>query len=174
MNLTEILPISEWSRFEGEVFRRYGMNCTVYDITGSSITGRPHWCNKICPRIKANKDSLAAICSPGNQYFMAETKRTGEAVVGECDAGFLKLAVPIMVNRRFFGIAGGCGLMLAGGEVEAYVIHKSLGISEQEILELCRDIGVMSYDESRVMAAYIEKRISDYVGAYAAALETCH
>jgi hypothetical protein len=72
MELTDILTKDEWARFEKELFERFQINCTVYDTSGTGVTGLPNWCNRLCPEIKANKDSLAAICAPGNQHFMAQ------------------------------------------------------------------------------------------------------
>jgi ligand-binding sensor protein len=107
MELTDILTKDEWARFEKELFERFQINCTVYDTSGTGVTGLPNWCNRLCPEIKANKDSLAAICAPGNQHFMAQAKQTRKPVIGECDAGLVKIAVPIFVDDAFLGTAGG-------------------------------------------------------------------
>ena len=167
MELTEILPIAEWSRLEGDLFERFGMSCMVHDIRGASITGKPNWCNKICPKIKSGQESVAAICSPSNQYFMAEARKTGNPVFGECEVGFLKLAVPIIVNGEFLGTAGGCGLLPAGGEIEPFFIMKTLGMSEQEIFDLCSDIRVMLESESHALAAYINQCLHEFKSAAA-------
>jgi len=166
MDLIDILSKEEWIQFETELFERYGINCTVYDASGIGVTGKPNWCNRLCPQIKANKDSLAAICAPGNQNFMARAKLTRKSVVGECDAGMIKIAVPIFVNTTFLGTAGGCGLLPAGGEVETFIIEKSLGLSEEEIVDLCRGIESMTEEQAQEMAAFIEERITHYVNQY--------
>lgn len=160
MELTDILSIEEWQQFETELFDRFHLNCTVYNTSGISITGKPNWCNDICPKIKANKDSLAAICAPGNQYFMARAKETGKTVIDECDAGFVKIAVPIFSENEFLGTAGGCGKLPAGGEVEFFLLQKTTGMSENEIAALCEDVGSMTEQEAQEIAEYIEKRIS--------------
>jgi ligand-binding sensor protein len=120
MELTDIQSKAEWEQFEQDFFDRFQINCTVYDTRGVGVTGKPHWCNRLCPQIKANKDSLAAICAAGNQYFMAQAKITKKAVIGECDAGLIKIAVPIFMGQDFMGTAGGCGLLPEGGAVETF------------------------------------------------------
>lgn len=161
MELTDILPVEEWARFEKELSDRFHLNCTVYKSDGISVTGKQNFCNKLCPEIKANKDALAAICAPGNQNFMAQAKQTGEAVIDECDAGLLKIAVPIFAGGEFLGTAGGCGLLLEDGEVEGFMVEKTTGFSEDEVERLCQDLGSMTEEQAREVAAVIEERISE-------------
>jgi len=120
MELTDILSKEEWAAFEKELYDRFHINCTVYNTSGIGVTGKPNWCNRLCPEIKANKDSLAAICAPGNQNFMAQAQKSRKPVIAECDAGLVKIAVPIFNRDEFMGTAGGCGLLPEGGEVETF------------------------------------------------------
>jgi ligand-binding sensor protein len=167
MELTDVLSKTEWAAFEKELFDRYHINCTVYNASGIGVTGQPNWCNRLCPQIKANKDSLAAICAPGNQNFMAQAKKTRKAVIGECDAGLIKIAVPIFFNNAFLGTAGGCGLLPEGGAVETFIIEKTLGLSKEEIAALCGGIQSMSAEVARDLADFIKDRIDQYMDEYA-------
>ena len=56
MELTDIESKREWARFEKELFDRFHINCTTYNTAGMAITGKPNWCNRLCPKVKANKD----------------------------------------------------------------------------------------------------------------------
>ena len=161
MELTDVISKEEWEAFEKELFDRFHINCAVYNVEGIGVTGKPNWCNKLCPEIKANKDSLAAICAPGNQNFMAQAKQSQKAVIGECDAGLLKIAVPIFKDNEFLGTAGGCGLLPVGGEIETFMIEKTAGLSEDEIAVLSEEMGTMSEETANEMAYYIEKRIDE-------------
>jgi len=163
MELTEILTKEEWAAFEKELFDRFQINCTVYNTDGIGVTGKPNWCNRLCPEIKGNKDSLAAICAPGNQNFMARAEKTRKPVIDECDAGMLKIAVPIFNDDEFLGTAGGCGLIPVGGEVETFLIEKTAGLTEAEIAGLCEGIGTMSEEEAQEMAAYIQEKIEVFM-----------
>jgi ligand-binding sensor protein len=163
MELTDILTKEEWAAFEKELFNRFSINCSVYNNSGIGVTGKPNWCNRLCPEIKANKDSLAAICAPGNQNFMAQARQTEKAVIGECDAGLIKVAVPIFGDGEFLGTAGGCGLLPEGGELETFMVEKTTGLSETEISSLCEGMGSMPQEKAAEMADYIEKRIADFL-----------
>jgi len=166
MQLTHIVPKEKWEQFEKALFDRFHINCTVYDISGQGVTGKPHWCNRLCPEIKGNKNSLAAICAPGNQYFMAQTQKTRQPVIDECDAGLIKIAVPIYVDGAFLGTAGGCGRLPAGGEVQTFLLEKTMGLSETQILKLCEGLETMTLAEAEKMAVYIEKRINQMVNDF--------
>jgi ligand-binding sensor protein len=166
MELTDILSKNDWARFEKELFERFDVNCTVYDTSGTGVTGKPNWCNRLCPEVKANKDSLAAICATGNQHFMAQAKQTRRPVIGECDAGLLKIAVPIIVDDEFMGTAGGCGLLPAGGEVETFLLEKTMGLRKEQINDLCDGLGSMTQEQAEEMAAFIEQRLAQYVADY--------
>ena len=163
MELTDILSQEEWAVFEKELYDRFHINCTVYNTSGIGVTGKPNWCNRLCPEIKANKESLAAICAPGNQNFMAQAKQTRKAVIDECDVGLLKITVPIFSHDKFLGTAGGCGLLPAGGELETFMIEKTTGMSEEEIAGLCEGMGSMTEDQAHEMASYIENRIAEFM-----------
>jgi ligand-binding sensor protein len=163
MELTDILSKEEWADFEKELFDRFHINCTVYATSGIGITGKPNWCNRLCPEIKANPNSLAAICAPGNQNFMAQAKNTKMPVIGECDAGLIKIAVPIFVKQDFLGTAGGCGRLPSDGEVETFMLEKSMGLDESRIAALCEGLGTMTEKQAEEMAAFIETRIGRYV-----------
>ncbi len=163
MTLTDILSKEEWAKFEMELYERWQISATVYDTSGVSVTGKPNWCNSLCPEIKANKDSLAAICAPGNQNFMAQARQTKKPIIGECDAGLIKIAVPIFVNGEFMGTAGGCGLLPEGGEVESFLIEKSMGLDEEKIAGFCHGLGTMTEAQAEEMAAFIENRIDQYI-----------
>ncbi|MCG6909621.1 MAG: PocR ligand-binding domain-containing protein [Deltaproteobacteria bacterium] len=163
MELTDILSVEEWAAFEKELFERFKINCTVYNTDGVGVTGKPNWCNELCPKIKANQDSLAAICAPGNQNFMAQAKKTRQPIIAECDAGLVKIAVPVFKGDEFLGTAGGCGLLPEGGEVESFLIEKTAGLTEAEIADLSKDMGTMTQAQAEEMAAFIEAKVAEFM-----------
>ncbi len=166
MKLTDLMPAEDWMSFEKELFDRFYLNCTVYDTTGTGVTGKPNFCNKLCPQIKANAESLAVICAAGNQNFMAQAKKTRKAVSGECDAGLIKIAVPIFVDGEFLGTAGGCGRLPEEGAPETFMIEKTTGMNEKEIEDLCQGLKPMTDDQIHELVGFIEKRIEQYKNEY--------
>ena len=94
---------------------------------------------------------------------MARAEKTCEPVIDECDAGMLKIAVPIFNDNAFLGTAGGCGLLPAGGEVETFLIEKTAGLTEKEIADLCDGMGTMTEDQAQEMASFIEEKIKTFM-----------
>lgn len=166
MELTDMVTPEDCFDFEKYLFDRFYMNCTVYDAAGVGVTGKPIWCNNLCPRIKSNPDSLAAICATGNQNFMAQARKTRAPIIGECDAGLLKISVPIFVDGTFLGTAGGCGRLPEGGEIETFIIEKTTGLNEAEITELCNGLQTMTREQAEEMAEVIEQRLAQLVNDY--------
>jgi ligand-binding sensor protein len=111
-----------------------------------SDTGKPYWCNRLCPEIKANKYCLTAICATGNKSFIS--KQTPRPAIGECDVGLIKIAVPIFVDGEFMGTTGGCGLLPAGAEVEIFLIEKTTGMSKKQIVDMCDGLGIMTKQQA--------------------------
>ena len=73
--------------------------------------------------------------------------------------GLAKLVVPIFVDNTFLGVAGGCGLLLEGGRVGAFLINKITGIDMAEAESLSDDIKIITKNKIRSIIAYIKNEI---------------
>ncbi|MDP3428655.1 MAG: PocR ligand-binding domain-containing protein [Humidesulfovibrio sp.] len=159
MLMTDIMPKEAWQALEQEIHERYGLNARVYDAKGSTFTGHTTWANRLCPVIKAQPQGVSAICSVAHSAMAAEARSTGASVVSECDAGLLKICVPVMVDGAMVGVVGGCGRLLGEGEVDAFMVEKSAGIDGAEVEDLCSGIAAMSTDEAETVAAELAGRV---------------
>ena len=142
------------------------MNCSVYDASGSALTRTPHWYNRLCPEIKANKDSLAAICAPGSKYLMAQVLQTRKPLIDCCDADLIKITVPIFVDETFSGTTGGCGRLPVGRAVETFLLKKTMGLSKPRILRLCEGVTSMTAREAGELAAFVEQKNAYFVDQF--------
>jgi len=159
MLMTDILPKEAWQALEQEIFERFGLNGRVYDAQGSTFTGHTTWCNRLCPAIRAQPGGVSAICSVANQAIAAEAQATGRPVVAECDAGLLKLCVPVLVDGQLVGIVGGCGRLLGEGEVDSFMVEKSTGLGEAEVEALAADLAPMPEVEAEAVAEELRQRV---------------
>ena len=107
MKLTDIAPIKIWLELEQKINKRSGLNASVFDVAGVRITDFKRWANKLCPVIKADEKGQNYICAVAHQNIAAQAKRTRRPVISECDAGLMKLVVPIFIGGEFLGVAGG-------------------------------------------------------------------
>jgi ligand-binding sensor protein len=93
-------------------------------------------------------------------------KSSKEPVIEECDAGLLKLVVPVMVDDEFIGAFGACGMILGDGEVDSFMVNKTIGMDEEEIESLSGEISRISSEKAEELALYIENRLEAIVGGY--------
>lgn len=159
MNLTDITSIEEWEVFEKELHERSGMNSCVYDKNGNRITSYANWANDVCPTVKSYPEGIAAICAVANQFFTTETGKTKEPVVDECDAGFVKFAVPIFYNQEFLGTIGGCGHVFADGEVETFLIEKAIEHDDLNLEEKTDTVKTTSDDEIKKLIDFTQSHL---------------
>ena len=160
MELTDILPIDQWIALEEDIRKRSGLMASVYNLKGIRITGRRHWPNRLCPAIKATDRGQAFICAVAHMNLAIIAEKTRKPVIEECDAGLLKVVVPIFAGDEFLGAFGGCGLLPAGGEVDSFMINKTTDIPEEEIEALSGDIPVISLEKAEALADYIQQRLA--------------
>ena len=159
MKLIDILPIEKWIELEKEINKRSGLNASVFDTEGIRITDFKKWANRLCPVVKANEKGQAYICAVAHQNAANQAKKTREPVVVECDAGLVKAVVPIFVDDEFLGVAGGCGLLQKGSEVDSFLINKTIGIDVGEIENLSDDIATISSAKLNSVIKYIEQEL---------------
>ena len=166
MKLTEMLPVEDWMILEKDINERFGLNASVFDEDGIRITGVMKWANSLCPVVKASKRGQSYICAAAHQNIAGQAKQTRKPVVGECDAGLVKIAVPIFLNDQFLGVAGGCGKIINGSEVESFLINKITGMSEARIEALSKDIHRMEASSPHDIVQYVQQRIDKMVKDY--------
>jgi ligand-binding sensor protein len=141
------------------------MNASVFNAEGIRITDFVKWANNLCPVIKGNEKGQSYICSVAHQNIAAQAAQTRKPVIETCDAGMLKLVVPIFVNGDFLGVAGGCGCLEKKEDIDTFMINKTTGISEDRLVELSEDIPFMTRDEASSHAGYIENEIDRFIKA---------
>lgn len=166
MNLTDLLPVEQWIKLEHDIHEQSGLNPTIYDTEGVSITRTTTWPNALCPEIKAIPKGQTFICSSAHQNIAADAQESREPVVDACDAGLIKIVVPIFVGDTFVGAAGGCGLLMDGEEVETFLVSKTLDMDETKIEELAKSVPVLSEEKAWDVARFIKRRIDDIVAAH--------
>jgi ligand-binding sensor protein len=166
MKLTDIAPLDKWLRLEQKINERTGLNASVFNVDGVRITNFKKWANKLCPLIKADEKGQNYICAVAHQNIAAEAERTHQPVIAECDAGLMKMVVPIFVNGEFLGVAGGCGYILGNGEVDTFMVNKTIGLADEKLKNLSDDIPVMTSDEAQAHTGFIQNEVDQIIKAY--------
>lgn len=163
MKLTDLMPALNWALLEEELTNRFGLQSTAYNPDGLSFTGRHEFVSDLCRALKDSPTALSTICAAANLNFMAEAKATGKTVIAECDAGLVKIAVPVFFDGEFLGTVGGCGKLPQGGEAEEFLIAKTTGLSDDAVAAICSTVGEISGEKAVEMAEYIENRLREII-----------
>ncbi|MEW6599867.1 MAG: PocR ligand-binding domain-containing protein [Nitrospirota bacterium] len=159
MELVDLLPVEKWLELEKDIFNRSGLASNVFNVSGIRITDYKEWVNRLCPSIKADDRGQSFICAVAHMNIAGMAKERRKAVVGECDAGLLKLVVPIFVNGNFLGAVGACGLLLEDSDVDSFMINRTIEMDDNTISELSEGIKRMKEEEIEKLGNYIAERI---------------
>ena len=166
MKLTDIAPLDKWLELEEKINERTGLNASVFNVDGVRITNFKRWANKLCPVIKADEKGQNYICAVAHQNIAAEAERSRKPVIAECDAGLMKMVVPIFANDAFLGVAGGCGYVLGDGEVDTFMVNKTIGLAEEKLKNLSDDVPVMTPEQAQSHTAFIQNEVDQILNAH--------
>ncbi len=160
MELTDVLPLEKWVELQEDLHKRFKLNADIMDRDGKRIAGNT-WGNELCKNIRGDDKGFGAICAPSGQMFLQLMQKAREKFAEECDAGMLRVSVPIIHDGELLGAAGGCGLLLEDGEIEEFMIDMSTSMNEEEIAALAKEVNVVAEAKVAEIQEYIEKKISN-------------
>jgi len=163
VELTDILPLEKWVELENDIHKRSGLESNIFNTDGIRITDNKVWVNKLCPSIKATAKGQAFICAVAHMNLTNQAREQKKAVIEACDAGLMKIVVPIFVDGSFIGAVGACGLLPDGGEVDSFLVNKMTDIDEAEIAALAEDIAVIETRSAEEVAQFVWEKIEAIV-----------
>ena len=163
MKLTDLAPLDRWIEFEKDIHQKSGLDVNVFDTKGYRISEFKNWANRLCPEVKATDKGQSFICAPAHMNIANLAMRSKQPVIEECDAGMLKLVVPIFSNDEYVGVVGACGFLLDDGEVDSFLVNKMTDISEEKVERLAEGINSITTEKAEILAQYITDQISKIV-----------
>ena len=163
MKLTDIVPEETWVELEEEINKRSGLDANVFNVEGYRISECKNWANKLCPEIKATDKGQSFICAPAHMNIAVQAMRTKKTVIEDCDAGLVKMVVPIFVDEVFVGAIGACGFLLDDGEVDTFLVNKMTGIEEEKIERLSEGIPAITTSKAESLSKYITEEIDKII-----------
>ena len=166
MDLTDLAPLDKWIELEKDIHQKSGLDVNVFNTKGYRISEFKNWANRLCPGIKATDKGQSFICAPAHMNIAALAMRSKQPVIEECDAGMLKLVVPIFLDDKFFGAFGACGFLLDDGEVDSFLVNKMTDISEATVEELAEGIPDITTEKAKALGQYIMDKIATIVAEY--------
>ena len=163
MKLTDIARLETWIALEKDIHKKSGLDVNVFDTKGYRISEFKNWANRLCPEIKATDKGQSFICAPAHMNIATLAMRSKQPVIEECDAGMLKLVVPIILNDDYIGAVGACGFLLDDGEVDSFLVNKMTDINEDRVERLSEGIDSITTEKAEILAQYIVNQIAGIV-----------
>lgn len=140
MELTDLAPLSRWAQLESRIGRDFGTNASVFDADGIRITNGKGCMNELCKAIKATDRGQSFICAVAHMNLASIAKRNHCPVVEECDAGMLKMVVPVFAGSAFLGAVSGCGVLPDEGVADSELISRTTGIDVGDVERLAGSV----------------------------------
>ncbi|MEJ2728549.1 MAG: PocR ligand-binding domain-containing protein [Deltaproteobacteria bacterium] len=160
MKLTDLAPLEKWIELEKDIHEKSGLDVNVFDTKGYRISKFKKWANRLCPEIKATDKGQSFICAPAHMNIAALALRSKKPVIEECDAGMLKLVVPIIFDDEYIGAVGACGFLLDDGEVDSFLVNKMTDINEDKVERLAHHIKTIATEKVEILAQYIIEQLA--------------
>lgn len=166
MNLIDIAPLERWVELEKDIHRKSGLDVNVFNPDGYRISEFKIWANQLCPEIKATDKGQSFICAPAHMNIAAQAMRSKQPAIEECDAGMIKLVVPIFIDDEFVGAVGACGFLLDDGEVDGFLVNKMTDIEDDTVERLSHGIPSITTGDAESLSLYITEQIGKIINSH--------
>ena len=163
MKLTDVAPLQRWVELEKDIHHKSGLDVNVFNTDGYRISEFKKWANNLCPEIKATDKGQSFICAPAHMNIATLAMRSKRPVIEECDAGLIKLVVPIFVQNEFVGAIGACGFLLEDGEVDSFLVNKMTDINEDTVVRLSEGISSITTADAEKLGRYITEQVEKII-----------
>ncbi|MDD3311380.1 PocR ligand-binding domain-containing protein [Pseudodesulfovibrio sp.] len=163
MKLTDLAPEAKWRELQQDLHDRFGLNADIMDADGHRLFGNT-WGNDLCRAIRNDDKGFSSICVMAGQMFTRLLKE-GEPFAEMCDAGLLRVSVPVKRDGEVIGAVGGCGLLPAEDEeVDAFTVGMMSGLDEAAIPGLASTVRTADEARIREIQDHISKRVAEITG----------
>jgi ligand-binding sensor protein len=157
------IPISEnkeeWRKILARFAQESKMTACLTDDTG----GNPECFfdrYPLCAAVRRDQEATTFICSQTNTAMLAVVKKTLKPEIDICEAGLIRLVVPIVQDGRLIGQVFACGLASRDEVVNSFLIAKHLNITEEQVLELAQSTPFGSEEKLKPLADSLFKELN--------------
>ncbi|MBI4965137.1 MAG: PocR ligand-binding domain-containing protein [Desulfomonile tiedjei] len=138
----------EWQEILNRFATETKMTATLTDSTGKQLIGTNSR-GPLCAAVRENEKALTFICSQTNTAMLAVIRKILRPELDLCEAGLIRVVVPIVKDGSLIGQVTACGLASDEEEPNSFLVSKELGISEEKAIELSQSIPLGSEEELR-------------------------
>ncbi len=149
--LTDLIDVHLLQRIQNSFSQFTGMASLTTDSDGKPVTEGSNFTD-FCEKYTRSVDIGMKRCMECDKKSGLMALEQGRPVIYECHAGLVDYATPIMLDGRYLGcFLGGQVQTKPLNEDKMRAIARELGLDEEEYLEACHKVPVIS--EERVQAA---------------------
>lgn len=163
MELTDFRAVEEWVELQDELHKRYALNADVMNKEGKRLSGNT-WGNELCREIRGDDKGFGAICAPAGQMFLQLMQTGKKPFAEECDAGMMRICVPVIKDGEFLGAVGGCGLVPEDGELDEFTIDMMSDLDAEHIAKLALKVGTASEVKVQEIQDFIKDKVAEAIG----------
>jgi ligand-binding sensor protein len=129
----------EWQQILDNLFEELELPAALMDGENTVLQTSGER-NPLCATIRERKGSLSFICGQTQQFLSEQARMTKKPVIEMCEAGLVKLVVPVFWNGVCAGNVTACGAVCPEEEIETFLIGQSTNASEEDIDALCKEV----------------------------------
>jgi len=159
MELTEYMSVEKWVELQDELHERFQLNADVMGKDGKRLSGNT-WGNDLCREIRGDAKGFGSICAPAGQLFLKMMQDSAEPFSEECDAGMMRISVPIVKDGEFLGAVGGCGLIPEDGEIDEFTVDMMSDLDAERITHMAAKVSVASEARVKEIQDFIQKKLA--------------
>ena len=137
MEALDLMTPSGWDDTLARFSSQVSMATCLNDAEGG-ILGCQHKRYPLCVKIRANEEARSAICSQVSSAMTRVVRATLQSEVGICDAGLLRVSIPVVREGTMVGQITACGLTCKEEDVSTFLLGKMLGLREEQVHQLTR------------------------------------
>lgn len=141
MTPLDMMSKDEWDEILEEFARKTQMVACLGDPKGSVIQCRSDR-TPLCLAIRSNQETLTYICGQASTSMGAVITKTLKPELDYCQAGLMRIAVPIVREGSMIGQVFACGLASEEEEIDISLLAKQLQVTENEVREMVKSIPV--------------------------------
>ncbi len=136
----------EWEAILKQFAADTKMTATLTDDAGKLLlsVGERY---PLCEEIRKNEKALTFICSQTNTAMLAVVTKTLQPETDICEAGLIRLVVPVVRDGLLVGQVTACGAASNDEELNSFLVSKEAGISEERVVKLAEGTPFGSEEE---------------------------
>ncbi len=146
MDLMQLRSQNDWLALLDRIYNDTGMVASLATAEGKILLSSGER-NPLCAAIREDEKRLTFVCSQTASAMTAELKVAKEPVLDFCDAGMMRLVVPVLNAGELAGQLSVCGHASPDEELDAFGVAQQLGVEEPQAQSLIDTVREMTEDE---------------------------